>query len=73
MAASYVIGLGFLVIPPVADVLRHQVPPAVGWLVAGLAVPAVLLADAVQKAVLRRRVSRRSPRSEPVPALTTGR
>jgi len=41
--------VGFLFIPPLASLLGHAPPPAWGWAVAALAVPAVLLADAVHK------------------------
>ena len=44
----------FLAVPPVADVLGHTVPTTLGWALAALAVPTVLLADAAQKMVLRR-------------------
>ncbi len=39
----------FLAIPPVADLLRQAPPTAAGWLVALLAVPAVLGVDALDK------------------------
>jgi hypothetical protein len=44
----------FLFVPPIADLLRHQ-PPLAGVLVALATVPAVLAADAVDKAVKARR------------------
>jgi hypothetical protein len=44
----------FLTVPPVAGVLGHAVPTTLGWALAALAVPTVLLADAAQKTVLRR-------------------
>ncbi len=47
--------VAFLGLPPLADLLRHAPPTTVGWLVAALAVPAVLGADALDKL-------RRSPR-----------
>jgi magnesium-transporting ATPase (P-type) len=46
----------FVVVPPVADLLDHAVPPVPALLVALLAAPAVLLADALEK---RRRHHRR--------------
>jgi magnesium-transporting ATPase (P-type) len=44
----------FLGIPPLAGLLGHAVPPAGGWAVALTAAPAVLVADALDKAVRRR-------------------
>jgi magnesium-transporting ATPase (P-type) len=50
--------LGLLLfLPPLANVLGHLPPPPAGWLVAGLAAPAVLAADALHK---RARQSSRS-------------
>jgi magnesium-transporting ATPase (P-type) len=46
---------GFLLVPPVADLLDHAPPPAVALLVAAGAAPAVLAADAAHKAVRARR------------------
>jgi magnesium-transporting ATPase (P-type) len=46
---------GFLLVPPVADVLEHAAPPATGLVVALLAIPAVLTADALHKATRSRR------------------
>ena len=46
---------GFLLIPPLASLLNHAVPPLAGFAVAILAAPAVLLADALHKRALRRR------------------
>lgn len=46
---------GFLFIAPLASVLGQAPPPLIGWAVALLAMPAVLLADTVQKIVVRRR------------------
>jgi hypothetical protein len=39
----------FLLVPPVASVLDHAVPPLAGFAVALLAAPAVLLVDALHK------------------------
>lgn len=49
------IAAGFLLVPPVAATLGHALPSTVGWGVALLAAPAVLLADAVHKAWRARR------------------
>ncbi len=43
----------FLYLPPLADLLDQAPPTAIGLGVAGLAIPAVLAADTIQKAVLR--------------------
>ena len=50
---------GFLLISPVASILDQAPPPAAGLLVAALAAPAVLVADAVHK---RARAGRRRAR-----------
>jgi calcium-translocating P-type ATPase len=42
---------GFLFIPPLAALLGHAPPPLWGWAVAVLAIPAVLVVDAVHKLV----------------------
>jgi calcium-translocating P-type ATPase len=47
--------MGFLTIPAIADVLEHTIPPWQGALAALAAAPAVILADALQKHVRRRR------------------
>jgi magnesium-transporting ATPase (P-type) len=44
----------FLLVPAVARVLEHAPPPTAGWLVALSAAPAVLLVDAIHKAVRAR-------------------
>ena len=54
VASELVLLAVFLAVPPVAGVLGHAVPTTLGWALAALAVPTVLLADAAQKAVLRR-------------------
>ncbi|MCC6226504.1 MAG: cation-transporting P-type ATPase [Microthrixaceae bacterium] len=46
---------GFLFIGPLARTLGHRPPSAAGFLVAAMAVPAVLVADAIDKAIRRRR------------------
>ena len=44
----------FLLVPPLPDLLGGHAPSALGWGMALLAVPAVLIADAVQKALRAR-------------------
>jgi magnesium-transporting ATPase (P-type) len=44
----------FLFVPSVADVLGHESPPAIGWVIALLSMPLVLAVDAVHKAIRRR-------------------
>jgi hypothetical protein len=46
---------GFLYLPPIADLLGQAPPSLVGFAVALLAIPAVLAADAIQKAAQARR------------------
>jgi len=55
VAAMIVLLVGFLFIPPIADLLGQAPPGAAGFAVALLAVPAVLGVDALDKAVQRRR------------------
>ena len=57
VAAELAMLLGFLYFPPLADLLGQAPPSAAGLGIALLAMPAVLAADAVQKAWLRRRRS----------------
>lgn len=45
----------FLFVPPVAEVLGHESPPAIGWAIALASIPLVLIADAVHKALRRDR------------------
>ena len=47
--------VGLLAVPAVADLLDHRWPSTAGLVVAALAAPAVIAADAAQKAVRRRR------------------
>ncbi|XVQ09658.1 cation-translocating P-type ATPase [Spirillospora sp. CA-255316] len=54
-AADLVLMFVFLGIPPVAHLLGGGLPSPLGWLVALMVVPAVLLADATAKAVRARR------------------
>lgn len=65
-----------LVVPPVADLLGHRPPSLTGLLLAVCAVPAVLAADALDKAVRRRRRGDQvppapGPRPLPSPELST--
>jgi magnesium-transporting ATPase (P-type) len=53
---------GFLYLPPLADLLDQAPPSLAGFAVALLAVPAVLAADAAQKALARSRRADRNPR-----------
>jgi magnesium-transporting ATPase (P-type) len=55
VAVELVALVAFLFVPPIADLLRHQPPTLAGLLVALATVPAVLTADAVDKAVKARR------------------
>jgi hypothetical protein len=49
-----VILMVFLGVPSLADLLGGTLPTPVGWLLAALAIPAVIGADALHKAVLAR-------------------
>ena len=42
-----------LLVTPVATFLGHENPPAVGWLVALVSIPVVVLVDAVSKRAVR--------------------
>jgi calcium-translocating P-type ATPase len=54
------IAAAFLMVPPVADLLGHQSPPMVGWLVALGSIPLLLVVDGLHKTVrLRRSDSRK--------------
>jgi len=48
----------FLLVPPLPDLLGGHLPPLLGWGMALLTVPAVLLADAVHKGLRARRAAR---------------
>ena len=61
LAVELVVLALFLGVPPIAALLGGAPPTALGWALAALAVPAVLLADAVQK-LLRRRIQAGSQR-----------
>ena len=54
VACELALLVAFLALPPVAHVLGHAAPTALGWALAALVVPAVLLVDAAQKTVLAR-------------------
>ena len=58
VAVELVVLAGFLTVPPLAAVLGGTLPTTQGWLLAGLAVPAVLGVDALHKAVRRRQRDR---------------
>jgi calcium-translocating P-type ATPase len=47
----------FLTVPKVAETLRQSVPTTAGWVVAVLAAPAVVAADAAQKWFVRRKLA----------------
>ena len=55
IAAELAMLAAFLYLPPLADLLDQAPPTWVGFVIAALAIPAVLAADTVQKAVVRRR------------------
>ena len=58
LAAELAMLLGFLYIPPVAEILGQAGPTWAGFGVALLAIPAVIAADTAQKAVIGRRRAR---------------
>ena len=62
----------FLYVAPIADLLDQAPPTPTGFAVALLAVPAVLAADAAQKAVSRARSGRRPRVSPPLGASGSG-
>ncbi len=55
VASELVLLAVFLAVPPVADVLGNTVPTPLGWGLALLVIPALLLADAAAKAAGRHR------------------
>ena len=59
--AVELLALALFLSPPLAGVLGGSPPPALGWAVALLAVPAVILADAAHKAARARRRGRAAP------------
>jgi calcium-translocating P-type ATPase len=73
IAAELVMLAGFLFIGPLADLLDQAPPSAAGLAVALLAVPAVLAADTIQKALGRRHGGRRAPISRDATARIAGR
>jgi hypothetical protein len=58
IAAELAMLLAFLYVPPIADLLDQSGPPLAGFAVALTAIPAVVIADALQKIVVRRRRAR---------------
>ena len=62
VAVEAVVAGTFLFVPPIADLLRQQPPPAVGWVLAAVAAPAVIGADALHKLVRARWAGRRRDR-----------
>jgi magnesium-transporting ATPase (P-type) len=58
IAAELAMLATFLYLPPLADLLDQAPPSWVGFAIALLAIPAVLAADAAQKATVRRRRAR---------------
>jgi magnesium-transporting ATPase (P-type) len=65
VGAELLMLVGFLFVGPVADLLGQAPPTIVGLAVAATAIPAVLLVDATQKAVLRRRRNRTPAAARP--------
>jgi magnesium-transporting ATPase (P-type) len=64
VAAALGIAAVFLFVPAVADLLRHEPPPLIGWVVATAAIPSVLLSDTIEKRLnrsSRRRAAGRPP------------
>ena len=59
VAFEVLLAAAFVGFPPLAGLLGQAPPPAAGWLIVVLAAPAVLTADSVSKAALRRRGRRR--------------
>jgi magnesium-transporting ATPase (P-type) len=62
VVAQALLLVALLGIPPVADLLGGTWPSAEGWMLAAVAIPAVVLVDAVWKRVWTRRG--RSPRTQ---------
>jgi hypothetical protein len=69
VAVELVLLLGFIGLPIVADTLDHAPPPWPGAVVAVLAAPAVLAADAIHK---RLRASRRAASPVAAPSRPAG-
>jgi magnesium-transporting ATPase (P-type) len=57
LAASCVLLLATLSIPPLARIVGQAPPTALGWFLAALTVPAVMLIDALWKTIVRRQPS----------------
>jgi hypothetical protein len=55
IGAELLMLLAFLYVPPVADLLDQSGPSLAGFAVALTALPAVVIADSVQKIFVRRR------------------
>lgn len=68
-AASAELAFSFVVllIPPIALMLGHGVPPLAGWLVALASAPVVLIVDAIDKRVRASRSGSGSPSPSPSP------
>lgn len=49
------IAAAFLFVPPVAEVLGHESPPAIGWAIALASIPLILITDAIHKTLKRSR------------------
>ncbi|MFC4059248.1 HAD-IC family P-type ATPase, partial [Planomonospora corallina] len=64
VAAELVMLLAFLGLPFLADPLGGSLPPLEGWALAALAIPAVIGADALHKALRARRTTGTSPRAQ---------
>ena len=58
VAFEVVLAAAFVAVAPLADLLGQAWPSSAGWVVVGLAAPALLVADTVFKAATRRRVRR---------------
>ena len=58
LVAELMMLVGFLYIPPLADLLGQAAPTCVGFAVALLAIPAVIVADTLQKMTVRPRRGR---------------
>jgi magnesium-transporting ATPase (P-type) len=54
-AIELAIAAVFLLVPSVAGVLGHEGPPAIGWVIALLSMPLLLVVDALHKGVRRAR------------------
>lgn len=59
--AALVIALTMVFLPALAEVLGQAAPPAIGWVIAGAAPGVLLLVDAADKALRRRRYAMVEP------------